>query len=283
MASWYKGLISNASTNISKLQRTYFGGESDGDTEDDTHVCRVLRNYYTEKGQQFPGWLPPDPKAPPPQQPVYASQQQQVGNRYGGLTATQQTGLSALWDNNRQGAGRGQPMRSPDPASRNPFASRGSDAPARPSFPNQAGGSYQQPGTNYGGGGRAEVAPGPTSSAQEKLKQKLWGAARSASPGAGPFQPPAPQQQQQQQPSQGSGSSNKWGRGGGGGGGGDYEDRFAPQGAYDNPQAPPVMGANAPWSSEPDYPPPGGRAPPRRVGLPSGPRGGGLPGNPRIR
>ncbi|KAK0727261.1 Sec1-binding region of Mso1-domain-containing protein, partial [Lasiosphaeria miniovina] len=86
MASWYKGLISNASTNISKLQRTYFGGESDGDTEDDTHVCRVLRNYYTEKGQPFPGWLPPDPKAPPPQQPIYAQQPgQQIGSRYGGL------------------------------------------------------------------------------------------------------------------------------------------------------------------------------------------------------
>jgi len=56
MASWYNNLVTNASSNISKLQRTYFGGEADGDTDDDTLVCRVLRAYYTEKGQPHPGW-----------------------------------------------------------------------------------------------------------------------------------------------------------------------------------------------------------------------------------
>lgn len=38
--------------------------ERDGDTDDDTHVCRVLRAYYTEKSKPFPTWLPPDPRRP---------------------------------------------------------------------------------------------------------------------------------------------------------------------------------------------------------------------------
>jgi len=37
--------------------------ERDGDTEDDTHVTRVLRAYYTEKSKPFPSWLPPDPRS----------------------------------------------------------------------------------------------------------------------------------------------------------------------------------------------------------------------------
>ncbi|KAK3365933.1 Sec1-binding region of Mso1-domain-containing protein [Lasiosphaeria ovina] len=289
MASWYKGLISNASTNISKLQRTYFGGESDGDTEDDTHVCRVLRNYYTEKGQPFPGWLPPDPKAPPPQQPIYAQQPgQQIGSRYGGLSAPVGGGgsLSSLWDNNNNANSRPGPggllARSPDP--RNPFASRGGGGSERDDYQRSA--SYQQrsPAASYGEGPTPPA--GSTSSAQEKLKQRLWGAARSASAspaGSGPFQPPV--QQQQQTPQSGGG---RWG-GNSGGGGGDYEDRFAPAGAYGGQggasEQPPVMSANAPWSSsgEQDYR--GGAASAgRRVGLPSGPRrGGGLPSNPRMR
>ncbi|PTB78540.1 hypothetical protein M440DRAFT_1320659, partial [Trichoderma longibrachiatum ATCC 18648] len=74
MSSWYSNLVTKTSSQISNLRSTLLSSEADGDTEDDTHVCRVLRNYYTEKGRPFPGWLPPDPKAPPPQmtQAVYA-------------------------------------------------------------------------------------------------------------------------------------------------------------------------------------------------------------------
>ncbi|KAI5292305.1 hypothetical protein KEM56_006336, partial [Ascosphaera pollenicola] len=78
-------LVLQLSNNITKLQRTYFSGEADGDTEDDTHVCRVLRAYYIEKGQHFPSWLPPDPKAPPPVQQQQQQQQQQgQQQRYNG-------------------------------------------------------------------------------------------------------------------------------------------------------------------------------------------------------
>lgn len=65
MASWYSNLLTKTSSQISSLRSTLLSGESDGDTEDDTHVCRVLRGYYAEKGRPFPAWLPPIPKPPP--------------------------------------------------------------------------------------------------------------------------------------------------------------------------------------------------------------------------
>ncbi|KAM7186095.1 Sec1-binding region of Mso1 domain containing protein [Rhypophila sp. PSN 637] len=309
MSSWYSNLLTNASTNITKLQRTYFGGETDGDTEDDTHVCRVLRNYYTEKGQPFPGWLPPDPKAPPPVQPVYASSNQ-VGRGYGGLqhgagpAGGSTSKLNSLWDksgsNNNDTAGGAASLRTggrgagPGAQQRSPFANRlgrdqgGLGVQSRP-LPSQRAGSYQQTsGAGYGrNDGVATAAPTSSaasvssgSSAQEKLKQRLWGGARTTSPaGGGPFNPPAPQQQ----------SSSRFG---GGGGGGNYEDRFAPGGMYDaGNDTPPVMSANAPWAGGGGYDYSGGyggggggRSGEGRTagGLPSNPRRpGGLPSGPR--
>ena len=213
MTSWYSQLLTTTSSRITNLQRTLLASEADGDTEDDTHVCRVLRNYYVEKGRPFPPWLPPDPKAPPPAAPVYS---QQVGSRYGGLAPQQgNTGLSSLWDNNavggrqdpqslRQGRGMPPPMRS-EPAvatSRNPF-SRGpggggsggdprDEIQARP-LPSQRAGSYQS-NNSYGRDSTSSVPPSSSSggggggSAQAKLKQRLWGGARTTSPSSsGPF------------------------------------------------------------------------------------------------
>ncbi|KAK3296963.1 Sec1-binding region of Mso1-domain-containing protein [Chaetomium fimeti] len=207
MASWYKDLLTSASSGVSRLQRTYFGGESDGDTDDDTHVCRVLRGYYAEKGQALPAWLPPDPRAPPPQQqqqPVFAAGQGGQG-RYGGLG---QQGQFA--------------------SSRNPFAGGGGgggDPGQRPGMGGQRAGSYQTAGS-----GRTDAispASGGSSggvSAQEKLKQRLWGGARTTSPSSGgPFQPPV-QQQQQQGPPPAQQSGNRWGWGNQGGSGGDGGD-----------------------------------------------------------
>ena len=64
MSSWYSNLLTKTSSQISNLRSTLLYSEADGDTDDDTHVCRVLRNYYVEKGRPFPPWLPPDPKVP---------------------------------------------------------------------------------------------------------------------------------------------------------------------------------------------------------------------------
>ena len=277
MSGWYSNIVGATTSKISNLQRSYFSGEADGDTEDDTHVCRVLRSYYTEKGKPFPGWLPPDPKAPPPATAVY-SQPSQVGSRYGGLNQQQQQqqggSLSSLWDNNptpqqsqetlslRRGRGGGavsalrnsdardSPFRNSDPMA-------GSDAQARP-LPSQRAGSYQNQGS-FGGSATPPVGSSG-GSAQDRLKQRLFGGSRTASPAAsGPFQPP-PQR-------------------GGGNGPSDYEDRFAPGGMYDagsnrGGSDRPFMSSNSPWSNEPNPPNAGGGRPGARrpVGLPSGPR-----------
>jgi hypothetical protein len=283
MSGWYSNIVGATTSRISNLQRSYFGGEADGDTEDDTHVCRVLRSYYTEKGKPFPAWLPPDPKAPPPAAAVY-SQPSQVGSRYGGLGQQPQGGsLSSLWEANpvsqlqepqslRRGRGvpapmrindgRNSPFRNSDPMAGN----NRDDMQARP-LPSQRAGSYQPQGVT----GRGPTPPtGPSGgSAQDRLKQRLFGSSKTASPASsGPFNPPA-----------------QTGRVGGGGSSGSYEDRFAPGGMYDagsnrggimNDR--PYMGANSPWSSdEPDF---GGSGSGGRTG---GRRPGGLPSGPRMR
>ncbi|KAI1173670.1 Sec1-binding region of Mso1-domain-containing protein [Nemania sp. FL0916] len=280
MSGWYSNIVGATTSKISNLQRSYFGGEADGDTEDDTHVCRVLRSYYTEKGRPFPGWLPPDPKAPPPAAAVYT--QSQVGARYGGLSQQPQQGgnLSSLWDNNpapqpqeaqslRRGRGVPPAMRNSDARNspfRNsdPMAAGGGrdDAQARP-LPSQRAGSHQN--HNFGSTPTPPVSSGG-GSAQDRLKQRLFGGSRTSSPAAsGPFNPP-PQR-------------------GGAGNAGDYEDRFAPGGMYDGPSRgggggggdKPYMGANSPWSNnEPDFSNSGG-------GRTGGRRPGGLPSGPRMR
>ncbi|ORY71560.1 Sec1-binding region of Mso1-domain-containing protein [Pseudomassariella vexata] len=274
MSAWYSNILTTTTSRINNLQRTFLGGETDGDTEDDTHVCRVLRQYYTEKGRPFPGWLPPDPKAPPPVQPVLA----QPGQQQGGGS------LSSLWDSNpvsqpqdaqslRRGRGAPPPIRQSDPRL-NPFGRNSDpmgggreDVQARP-LPSQRAGSYQTTGVH---GRDNQTPPGSSAgggSAQDRLRQRLWGGSRTASPSSSsPFNPPAQQ-------------SNLTG----GGGGGDYEDRFAPGGLYDSNNRGgndrPFMAANSPWaSSEQDYSggagggrSAGGSAGGPRRGLPSGPR-----------
>ncbi|KAI1819515.1 Sec1-binding region of Mso1-domain-containing protein [Xylaria intraflava] len=226
MSGWYSNIVGATTSKISNLQRSYFGGEADGDTEDDTHVCRVLRSYYTEKGKPFPTWLPPDPRAPPPAAAVY-SQPSQVGSRYGGLSQQPPGGsLSSLWDNNpapqsqepqslrrargapmRNNDGRNSPFRNSDP-----MAGGGGrdDTQARP-LPSQRAGNYQ---TQGGFGSTTSLPTGSGGgSAQDRLKQRLFGGSRTSSPASGTSSNPPP-------PIGRSGS-------------GDYEDRFAPGGMYD--------------------------------------------------
>ncbi|KAG6002194.1 hypothetical protein E4U21_003325 [Claviceps maximensis] len=238
MSSWYSNILTRTTSQISSLRSTLLSSEQDGDTDDDTHVCRVLRNYYTDKGRVFPAWLPPDPKAPVVAQPLYATslQQQQIGARYGGLGASGggapgAAGLSSLWDNAPGGQ---QQLQPPQLSLRTGRGSRGNlgvnggrdDVQARP-LPSQRAGSYQ------GVGVGAALSPAGASSAQDRLKQRLWGGGRSASPaGGGPFQPPPAT------------------------GGGSFEDRFAPGGQY---------GPSGEYNGSSG----GGQ---RRQGLPQGPR-----------
>lgn len=180
MASWYSNLLTRTSSQISSLRATLLSSEADGDSDDDTHLCRVLRNYYADRGRPLPPWLPPDPKAAAAApQPLYA--QPAPGARYG-LAGPQPTpppppphqqqqqpagALSSLWD--------------PGPAKPSPNL-RGI---ARPT-PGQRSWTFQNPGV---AGQRTPVvtAPGPVagagpvSSAQDRLRQRLWGAASSSS------------------------------------------------------------------------------------------------------
>lgn len=199
MSAWYSNIVTKTTSQISSLRSTLLSGEADGDTEDDTHVCRVLRNYYTDKGRPRPNWLPPDPKAAnQAPQPLYA--QPQAGSRYGGFgqqssgSSAGGGGLSSLWDN-----GPAQQQQAP-PAPQSLRAGRGPPAgndSLRPSG-SQRSGSYTSVNSASGGG----------SSAQDRLKQRLYGG-RSASPAQNSTPPPANGGQY----SGGGGGQSQWGNG----------------------------------------------------------------------
>lgn len=264
--SWYSNIASRVNNSVSSLSRNLLNSEADGDTEDDTHVCRVLRQYYTERATGLPQWLPPDPKAPPP---VVVQQPPAMNSRYGAgsLQASQSAGgLSSLWDKNRgASASPGGAVAAP-PGPRNPFAQRaavtpdpvagggggGGGGPVRPPLPGSAvrNGSYSS-------------APAP-GSIQDRLKGRLGGGARTVSPGntGSPFAPPAAA------PARGgSGDYDPYRAGAGyGGDGGGRKNPYAPVGGD---AGAPAGGAGSRYG--------GG-------GLPSGPRRmGGLPSGPRMR
>jgi hypothetical protein len=234
MSSYLSNLLTHTTSRYASLRRTLLSTEDDGDTPDDTHICRVLRAYYTEKGRSFPDWLPPDPRKQPPPQQVSSSSQSVgwggiAGGRTGALQAQgngvgQRASLSDLWDApaaQGQGGGPAQPQSLR--AARRPLAGGGGAAPASPGLapprplPSQRAGSYQSVSSQQGGyGGGSGSRPGSGVSydgsstaggggggggtAQERLKARLWGAARaSGAGGGGQFE------QQQQPPQQGSG------------------------------------------------------------------------------
>ncbi|KAH7310043.1 Sec1-binding region of Mso1-domain-containing protein [Rhexocercosporidium sp. MPI-PUGE-AT-0058] len=270
MTSYFSSLLTTTTSRVASIRQNLLPSENDGDTEDDTHVCRVLRAYYTEKGRSFPAWLPPDPKAPPPVvvQPVYA--QSAVGSRYGGLQnqpgGASGGGLASLWDKQpqqqlqpqeqqslRQGRGQGRMAAS----GRNPFANQNAGqaqqvVQSQP-LPSRKEGSYQQ--TMFG---RNDSTPPGSSGGPAPMSSRQRLAAHfNNKPG------PPPNQRANSYESSGS--------------------------------AAPLTSANSPWSSSGGgydaggYDTGGYDAAPRNAGrqqgLPSGPgagrRGPGLPSGPR--
>ncbi|KAJ9665448.1 hypothetical protein H2201_004526 [Coniosporium apollinis] len=190
MSSYLTSLYTTTTSRYASLRRNLLSSEEDGDTEDDSHISRVLRAYYTEKGRPFPPWLPPDPKAPQAQQApaAIASRQGSVGRGSGSGS-----GLSDLWDSPGQGQAqepmslrRGAPARA---GARQPQGRPGMlDPPeqqtSRP-LPSQKAGSLQ---SQFSAQQRQSANPSPPPSsgsgttAQERLKARLWGSARSGSP-----------------------------------------------------------------------------------------------------
>ncbi|KAL1306413.1 hypothetical protein AAFC00_005118 [Neodothiora populina] len=129
MSSYLSNILTNTTSKYNTLRANLTSSETDGDTEDDSHISRVLRAYYTEKGRSLPTWLPPDPKHQSrtntlTSQPSFSSslrghssgsnnsamQGGSVG-RAGAAGAAGQGrgGLSDLWDPPQAPAGQAQP------------------------------------------------------------------------------------------------------------------------------------------------------------------------------
>lgn len=188
--------------------------EEDGDTEDDSHITRVLRAYYTEKGRPFPPWLPPDPNENTRSmssqnftQPIAGyinnvTGRNQSTNQVPQNPSSGRSSLSDLWDAPSAAPMQPQSLRNArkpaQPAA--PTSSySGSLAPptqARP-LPSQRVGSYQT--MQSQAPSRPSFEPTPPSSsgggtAQDRLKARLWGGSgsRSGSPAnGGGYQPPS--------------------------------------------------------------------------------------------
>ncbi|KAF2647668.1 hypothetical protein K491DRAFT_614212 [Lophiostoma macrostomum CBS 122681] len=283
MSGYFSNLLTNTTSRYNNLRRTLLSDEADGDTEDDSHISRVLRTYYTEKGRPYPPWLPPDPKAPQsaPTQFVSSSGRQQSGPQMGRGGG----GLSDLWDGPQQPPPQQEPLslrRAQGRGGGGAAAAGARPLPGRPGMgnsfspepqaqgrplPSQRAGSYQS--ASSFGGRPDQPSPPPSSgsgtSAQDRLKARLWGSGRSTSP------------------SQSATSSNTTS-----GGRAPYpEDRNSgyssgggrQQNSYGMSANSPWVGSDDPYADTSNYggsggqqqqPPPGRGG--GRVGLPSGPR-----------
>lgn len=236
MSSYLSNILTNTTSRYNTLRQTLLKDETDGDTEDDSHISRVLRAYYTEKGRPFPDWLPPDPKraqAQQQQQQSYTSSGLRNNSPQLGMQQQSKGSLSDLWDTpTQQPAQQQQPTSLRRGAQRTGLGGAGGGgagmqrgqqqqetAQARP-LPSQRVGSYQ----TGGPGGRAasaEPSPPPSSggggggggTAQERLKARLWGG-RAASPGfaAGGRESPGYGTENQQSPYGGDGGGGRFGR-----------------------------------------------------------------------
>ena len=204
MSSYLSNLLTTTTSRYNSLRRTLLSDETDGDTEDDTHISRVLRAYYTEKGRPFPPWLPPDPRAPQKATSTpfisgtgRAPQQFATGGRGGGL--------SDLWDTPQRASSAQEPMslrRGGQARMATPGGGalrQGSDGGgpivdpygagrAGPDLQNQRNASLQSNISRRTGSSDNSYAPTPPptsssgTSAQERLKARLLGGSRSSSP-----------------------------------------------------------------------------------------------------
>ncbi|PSK38011.1 hypothetical protein B9Z65_1202 [Elsinoe australis] len=248
MSGYLSNLLTSTTDRYNSLRRNLLTSEGDGDTEDDSHITRILRAYYTEKSRSLPEWLPPDPKKvvvqppPPPSAPVGSSYANlwnssapaapQPAPMLSASANNSRSALSDLWDSPSQAA---QQQRTASPVSlragRQPLGGQGQgqqhlapQANVRP-LPSQRAGSYQTMGARgregtssppqFGGVGMAPQSSGGSAgggaggTAQERLKARLWGQA-SGGRSASPGFP------------QGGGGGQYGGGGGYGGGGNRY-------------------------------------------------------------
>lgn len=280
MSNYLNNLLTTTTSKYNTLRRQLLSDEADGDTEDDSHITRVLRAYYTEKGRPFPQWLPPDPKAP---QAAPAQMVSSAGRGYGQMGQQPppmgRGGLGDLWDSPSQAPLQQQQ----EPMSLRRAQGRGGgglrpgnslspepQAQGRP-LPGQRAGSHQSA-SSFRTESPSQTGASATS-AQDRLKARLWGSGKSqsasSSQNTSPAQSPGP-----------SGMNNPYDRPQAGGGRAPYPDERS-GGAYSGggrQQSDYKMSSNSPWAGNDDpYGPSYNSAPPqqpdrRRIGLPSGPR-----------
>ncbi|KAK4896685.1 hypothetical protein LTR49_028100 [Elasticomyces elasticus] len=240
MSSYLSNLLTSTTSRYNTLRRTLLQNEDDGDTEDDSHISRVLRAYYTEKGRPFPPWLPLDPNdrraiTPQPSAQPNSSYFTSAGGKsqYSGVqnAGGQRGSLSDLWDAPAQPAAPMQPQslragRRVQPTS-NPSSTLAPPVQARP-LPSQRAGSHQAVQAVQAQRPGLEQSP-PSSSgggtAQDRLKARLWGGSRSGSAASSPALSSVGAPNPYDQPAGNAPSGN----------GGGY--------SYDQPSA------NAPWSN----------------------------------
>lgn len=191
--------LSSLSGHVATLKRlipTSLSPESDLSVNDpeDSHVSRVLRAYYTEKGRPFPQWLGPDPRAPQQAAPVFASTMPSRNDGPSPAAASMRSGrgLGDLFGDNtstpppaQESMSLRQPRRqigarSPAPVSTHSYQ----EAPSARPLPSQRAGSYQTRPTGVPPG-NASLAPENdlrrAPSAQDRLKARFGGGGRAGS------------------------------------------------------------------------------------------------------
>lgn len=195
MTSYLNSLSGHVAT-LKRLIPTSLSPDSDLSVIDpeDSHVSRVLRAYYTEKGRPFPQWLGPDPRAPQQAAPVFANSMPQrndgpspaamsmrsgrgLGDLFGDTTSTPppaQESMSLRQPRRQIGT------RSPAPTAAHSYQ----ETPSARPLPSQRAGSYQTRPTGVPPN-NASLAPDNAlhraPSAQDRLKARFGGGARAGS------------------------------------------------------------------------------------------------------
>jgi hypothetical protein len=190
MSSYLSNILTNTTSKYNTLRRNLLSDEVDGDTEDDSHLCRALRAYYTEQNKAFPPWLPNDPKRSASVQTTSSftsSLRQQSSQQTPTINAPQgggRGGLSDLWDTpgQRQASPQPQSLRVRAQERSGSFQGRaqGGDSLAAPRpLPSQRAGSYQSSVAQQQQGSDPSPPASSGGTAQDRLKARLWGAARA--------------------------------------------------------------------------------------------------------
>lgn len=213
--------------------------DADGDTEDDSHISRVLRTYYSDSGAPYPDWLgpPPNSRSQSPASSAGGSLRSSYGRNSAHAPPQQQhsTSLSDIWDSpagagSQQQAGPGKRMGFGGLMGRNQQGGGSGTQSAPPAQGQQMGPpSLRTSGRGYSqqqqDQGVTSPLGGAVTSAQQRIKERLWGG--RSSPVTSQNSAYAPPPQREEKPYMGAGMP--WDDGDGGMG------YAAPAGGYYTP------------------------------------------------